>query len=118
MNIFIINYMEFIVIQISINNCNESIFYNDSDINELKQFINNSINLIKYNTELKVKIFNNQTSDSHQYQYIFFDNYDLKPKKWLLNNILNSFYCEDTEKDMCGLLDVIANKFKSAFNNI
>ena len=59
--------------------------------------------LVKYvnkGCSLIIFVFDNDTTDFHQYEFEYMQDSGMLPKKWLINNILYSITCKDTVRNM------------------
>jgi hypothetical protein len=92
-------------IKISITNTDKTIKMNDymskmqciNLINEFEKYIIRNI-------DMKVFIYDENTTNFHQYEFEYKLNSKLNSKKWLLNNILYSIKCDKTQQNMSKLL--------------
>ena len=72
----------------------------DNNITSIVNIINEFEKEIHYESNLKVFIYDNNTTDFHSYEFEYLSSSKLSPKQWLLNNILYSITCKETKKNM------------------
>ena len=91
-------------IQISIRDINKSVKINEFILeNELINIINSFHEYIKRNYELVVYLYDDDSTNFHQYIFEYMPESKLSSKKWLLNNIIYSIQCNKTQKNMSKL---------------
>jgi hypothetical protein len=91
-------------IQISIRDINKSVKINEFILeNELINIINSFHEYIKRNYELVVYLYDDDSTNFHQYIFEYMPESKLSSKKWLLNNIIYSIQCNQTQKNMSKL---------------
>jgi len=70
---------------------------------ELINIINEFHEYIKRNDELIVFLYDDDSTNFHKYIFEYMPESKLSSKKWLLNNIIYSIQCNETQKNMSKL---------------
>lgn len=69
-------------------------------------------------SELRISIIDVRTGNFHIYDFEYLRQSKLSPRKWLLNNILYSITCDDTEENFSKSFDNICKLMLVEYNKL
>ena len=91
---------------------------NHTEDEDLYNSIDELETYVVHGCSLTVYIVDKNTLNYHMYVFDYLPTSKLRPRKWLLNNILYSLVCDDTKKNMTNIFDNIIVPLRSLHNMI